>query len=357
MNIKKYIICLGTKPWGSTPHRTQQLMSQLKNVNILYFYPQPNKNASKVYKKKVRPNVFVYSLPHPIFTSTKQFATSFYPKQLAHFITKVCIRHRVRHPMVWATHPSQAFLVAQLRYKSLVFDCRALWGEGWQEQQADLALSSDLILVTSPTIQKELSKTNKNTILLENGVHYPLFSCSEKIPSKQEIYLGFAGVIDPQLDLSHLVYAAKTQPQWRFLLVGPCAEDNPFVPQLKSLFNVKFLGVRPQNEIPDFLASCHVLLDFRHTNKPMSDVTSIRFYEYLSTGRPILATMWHDDIERFPDVVYWASTEGEYVSLCHKAIQEDPNWVSQRRKNYGEQADWHIRSQWLQHTLESTALL
>lgn len=356
----KYIICLETKPWGPTPHRTQQLMIRLtkrSDVTVLYFYPKMNKKSKIVHKKKVAQRVFAYSLPRPIIASVSEHFASFYEKRLANYITRVCRAHRVRRPLIWTTHPSQVFLMDQLSYKSLIYDCASPCAEGWEEHEEELLMLCDLAVAGSKLLQKKFSRTNKNTIILENGVDYEFFSQSKLVPSHKNIRLGFVGVITENLDLSHALFAAKTQPQWRFMFVGPCSEQNPFVPQLRSLFNVTFLGQRPASVLPDFMSACHVLLDFRYLYLPKSDVVPIHILEYLSTGRPILSTLWEDEILRFPDVVYWAETETEFVKLCKKAMMESPLWVSDRRKNYGKQADWSVRIATLDETLETTDLL
>ena len=59
----KQILCLAGEPWSSSPGRTQQLISRLRDTQILYFSPA-NGRSDRSFRqkgKKVRPNVTVYT--------------------------------------------------------------------------------------------------------------------------------------------------------------------------------------------------------------------------------------------------------------------------------------------------------
>jgi hypothetical protein len=61
----KQILCISNQPWSSSPGRTQQLISRLRDTQILYFSPAAGRNdrSWKENGRKVRPNVTVYTLP------------------------------------------------------------------------------------------------------------------------------------------------------------------------------------------------------------------------------------------------------------------------------------------------------
>ena len=72
----------------------------------------------------------------------------------------------------------------------------------------------------------------------------------------------------------------------------------------------------------------------------MTDVVSPRVYEYLATGKPIVSMLWPGQVERFPDVIYNARDEGEFLTLCAHALEEDPGFVAGRRRDHAAQAAW-----------------
>ena len=61
--MKPYIV-LSTEPWRSTPTRTQQLTTRLRDGEVLFFEPfHGNGPGHKAPGRRVRPNVTVYTLP------------------------------------------------------------------------------------------------------------------------------------------------------------------------------------------------------------------------------------------------------------------------------------------------------
>lgn len=361
MNARKQIVCIGTSPWGALPHRTQQLMTHMKGVQILYFSP-PHEGGgqSSPQKKKVRSNIRLYVLPKdvekplnsPMFFSLRQ-------KRLAQFITRMMAKHHVRNPLLWVTHPSQEEITCYLNYSTLVYDFFESCREEHEYAQECLFRKADLIFTASPSLKKKAREHNRNVALLENGVDYPLFeeaSLFSKVDPR-EISLGFAGVIDYDLDLSPLVYMAEERPTWKFLLLGPCPHGNPYLDVLKSFENVIFYGEHSRLVVPEFLLSCHILMDFRYENRGVNDINSIRLYEFFATGRPIVTQMWEDEVERFPDVVYISHTPEEYLNNCHVALSEPGVTIANRRKKYAKAGAWSKRADKILQVLSTSRLM
>ena len=98
-------------------------------------------------------------------------------------------------------------------------------------------------------------------------------------------------------------------------------------------------------------------MDFLREEQPDSDVIPTRMYEYLSTGRPIVAMLWPDQVEPFPDVVYGAHSNREFVTLCEHALEELPSLVTQRRLDHGAQAAWSVRAGRVSRILATAGLL
>ena len=115
-------------------------------------------------------------------------------------------------------------------------------------------------------------------------------------------------------------------------------EDNPFLHRLHRLPNVIFPGPCHLSEVPDWLYRCDVLVDFIRLDRPYDDVISSRLYEYLSTGKPVVAMLWPDQVELFPDVVYGAHSDREFLRCCQHAMGEAHDFVFQRRRDHASAA-------------------
>ena len=111
------------------------------------------------------------------------------------------------------------------------------------------------------------------------------------------------------------------------------------------------------DQVPDWLHSCDVLLDFLRDDRYDDDVIPTRVYEYLSTGKPVVSMLWPDQVERFPDVIYGAHDQQEFLTLCRRALEEAPGFVSQRRRDYGAQASWPNRAGDVARILGTAGLL
>lgn len=361
LNAKKQIICIGTSPWDALPHRTQQLMTHLCSVEIIYFSP-PHVSADIVVpnKKNVRSNIRVYLLPKDIqkVSNSPMFFT-LRQKRLAQFITRTMAKHHIRNPILWLTHPSQEEMTCYLNYSTLVYDYFEPCHEDFFYAQECLLRKADLIFTASPSLKALAKEYNRNVALLENGVDYGIFESaglfSRLDPLEKRV--GFAGVIEYDLDLTPLLYMAKRRPQWKFLLLGPCPRGNPLLESLQKMDNIVFYGEHPVHVVPEFLLSCHVLMEFRFRNPVVFDINSNRLYEYFATGRPIVTHLWKDEVERFPDVVYISKTLEEYLKNCQIALKENPNLVSHRRKRYAKNGTWAKRAELILQVLTISRLM
>ena len=361
----KQIVCLSNEPWSPSPGRTQQLVARLKDVQVLYFSPAESWRDQRFRGKgrAVKPNITTYTLPPLLLPVDERYGELFQlgQRKLARYIAGKMAKHRFRAPLLWATCPEQVHLLDRLDYDGLVYDCDREWDDLPPAWEGVLSSTADVVFAASQGLADRLSPCSSNIALLPNGTAYPLFAKAarppeDRPPRRTAPTFGWAGTIHSDLDLSPVLHAAHAHPEWNFLLLGR-REPNPLVKKLKRLPNVSFLPPCPQMEVPAYLARCQVLMDFLREEQPDSDVIPTRMYEYLSTGRPIVAMLWPDQIEPFPDVVYGAHTGQEFVTLCEHALEELPSLVTQRRLDHGAQAAWSVRAGRVSRILATAGLL
>ena len=363
--LLKQIICLSNEPWSSSPGRTQQLVSRLKDTQVLYFSPADSWRDQRFRTKgrTVKPNLTTYTLPPLLLPVDERYRELFQlgQRKLARFITRTMARHRFRAPLLWTTCPEQVHLLDRLDYDGLVYDCDREWDDLPPAWEGALASTADVVFAASQGLADRLSPCSSNIALLPNGATYPLFvkaarPAQARPPRPDPPTFGWAGTIHADLDLSPVLYAAQAHPEWRFLLLGR-REPNPLLKRLARLPNVSLLPPCPQMEVPLHLARCQVLLDLLREGQPDSDVVPTRMYEYLSTGRPIVSMLWPDQVEPFPDVVYGAHSNQEFLTLCEHALEELPSLVSQRRLAHGAAAAWSARAGQVSRILKTAGLL
>lgn len=359
--MKQYIV-LSTDIWQPVPTRTQHLAARLRDGQVLFFEPYHSGGRKTGREGRlVRPHVKVYTLPPaPLLPERVDYLLRYQGRRMAKYILKIARSNRFTDPILWATCPDQVFLLDHLPFRGLVYDCFADWSNLSPQWEGDLASQADVIFAASPGLAYRLSPCNDNIALLPNGANYPMFSKPgrEVPPELGDIrgpVLGWLGTITGNLDLSPVELSAREHPGWTFVLLGHCGE-HPRLRKLQSLPNVRILGYRPMVELPDYVARFDLCLDLRRREQDFSDVIPRRIFEYLSTGKPIVTLLAPGQVEEFPDVIYGAHSPEEYSLLCERALKEDKNWVSRRRRDYGAAAAWSSRADEVKRILTAIGL-
>lgn len=335
-------------------------MSRLPGTEILFF--EPPVPGSEVNGRKVRPNIMVYQLPTPI-----SHAAQFRPirlhnrKMMVSYIKKTMLRHNFHQPLLWCTTPRDVQLVDRLPHRGLVYDCQRYWSNLPLEWEGSLAAAAEVCFVTSEGLADRLSTCSSNIVLLPNGNNFPMFSreCLDIPPEAVDLkpgrVLGYVGTLHADLDVTPLLMAAHTHPEWTFLLVGRVQNSN-YLHKLNRYKNIRILGARPPVEIPDYLGCCDVCINLLRRSHEDSDVIPTRIYEYLAAGKKVVSMLWPRQIQEYPDVVRPARTPEVFVEQCAAALLEDPAPSLRRRRDYGDASAWDKRADEVIRILEINGL-
>ena len=122
----RQIVCLADQPWSAVPTRTQQLMTRMKDAEVLYFEP-PSRPGSHDWRKpgrKLRPGLISYTLPpQPTQNATRRIFGRYTANRTVHFLQSKLERHRFREPVLWCASPAGAEFLDSIAYRGLVYDC------------------------------------------------------------------------------------------------------------------------------------------------------------------------------------------------------------------------------------------
>jgi hypothetical protein len=107
---------------------------------------------------------------------------------------------------------------------------------------------------------------------------------------------------------------ALARPQWQLVFAGSewdagCAHE---LAALKALPNVHFLGLLPVEHVPQFIVSCDVCLIPYRVNDETRAISSLKLYEYLAAGRPVVSARV-PAAEEHAAVVRMADGDGGFV--------------------------------------------
>lgn len=357
----KQILCLSHTPWQASPNRTQQLLSRMPDVQVLFFEPAPRGTARPEQGRRMRSHITVYTLPAALPADA--------PRRLAHrrsinksaaFIRGMMDKHHFRNPVLWCTAPDQAALLGVIPCRGVVYDCHKEWPETYLDQESDLTSRADVVFAASPGLVERLSPCSDNIALLPNGVNPLMFDRGEFSPPDRlaalagRPVLGRVGDLTGQTDLRPLLAAATAQRDWTFLLIGRFTRQ---VSDMLSRYpNIILNGPVNAVELPDYLSVCTVLFDLIQEDQRGCDILSSRIYEYLATGKPIVMMAEPDYVEPFPDAIYTAYDHTGFLRRCRKAMEEDAGTLSSQRRAYADQSAWSVRGAEVLRILESTGL-
>lgn len=340
-------ICLSTEPWQAVPTRTQQLMTRMRDAQVLFIEP-PASYLTRRTRRVMRPGLNVYTMP-PVIHVEEHHPYLFRRnvQRLVHFIERMMERHRFENPIIWCTSPIQVHLLEHLNYGGIVYDCQKRWTQYPEYWEYDLTTLSDLIFAASPGLVRHMEGVHDNVTLLENGANFQMFS-REDLPVPRLLrrvaqpIFGHCGTVWRDMDLGPVLSMAHAHPEWEIVFVGKVM-NNPWVDELEQYENVRFLGACNHIESPEYMNHFDVCLRLPRHSAEGSDIMTSRFYEYLSTGKPIVTMLHPDQVEPYPDVVYNAHNTQEFVQLCEHALLEVGDWARNRRRDYGAATSWSER--------------
>src|SRR6185369_151204 len=106
--------------------------------------------------------------------------------------------------------------------------------------------------------------------------------------------IGYFGAISEWFDIALVVALARARPGWRFVLVGSTFGCD--TREARRLPNIEMKGEVPYAELPGWVHGFDVCIIPFVLNELTSCTNPVKVYEYLSAGKPVVAT-------RLPELV------------------------------------------------------
>ena len=367
----KQIVCLATSPWYPIPTRKQQVMSRIPDAEILYFDPsatiiaplrdktaKPLMTAWKQPGEKVKDNITVYRLPPvlPFFNKCRAI-NRVNQKNIAKFVREKMKEHGFEKPLLWVYSPVTVDCVDLIPHSGLVYDCvdrHSAYGGLMNPALVDameleLAAKTDMTFATAKSLAERLQKAQPEAKFIPNGANFErFFEASKPQPVPEDMkdiphpIFGFVGALQTCIEYGYVEQAAKARPEWQFVWIG---NEKPGVDlsALRAMPNVQFLGVKPNAELPKYLAQFDVCLNLFDAGPLSKDVSPLKFYEYLATGKPIVSTRQPDQILRYAPLIHLADTAEQFTVRCAEALSDTQPERMEARIEEGRKSSWDSR--------------
>lgn len=252
------------------------------------------------------------------------------------------------NPILWTYNPLTSFLIGKIGESKSVYHCvdemsaqPGMPKDTIIELEKNLLKKVDIVYVTSKTLYENKKKYNDKIYYFSNVADFNHFNkaYTQKwdkpidIIDNQRKKIGFIGAItNYKVDFNLLDYIAKTHSDCDFYLIGKIGEGEPTttIDEIKENKNIIFLGAKDYKVLPQYLSFFDVCILPCNKNEYTDSMFPMKFFEYLSAGKPIITTELLSILE-FKDYCYVAKNKEEFSKMIDKAINENSEEKIQER--------------------------
>jgi glycosyltransferase involved in cell wall biosynthesis len=212
---------------------------------------------------------------------------------------------------------------------------------GYRESYRRVLPKCDWAISTSQHVAETFQPyANGDIDVIRNGVRINDFSHAE---NERPSGVGYVGNINQTMNVDLVDSVTKQFPDTIFKFAGPVHPSiKSKIDSLQTRPNIEFIGALAKSEVPAFLRQCRVLFSIKRNDDITSGNDSMKIYEYLATGRPVVSTPV-SPADRLSDVVYTAYDKKEFVEKLRQALTEDNPDRIQRRLEVACENAWEKR--------------
>jgi GT2 family glycosyltransferase/glycosyltransferase involved in cell wall biosynthesis len=254
----------------------------------------------------------------------------------------------------FVTLPSWCDVVAAARSRwgwRVLYDCMDEW-EGFDvmhpiiiEAEKKLVQDADTLVVTAARLEEKWRKAGHAPVLVRNAVDYAFYERvyrPNQLLGKEVTHpvIGYYGGIADWFDVELMVELARSRPQWTFVLIGGVFRVD--VSALESLPNVRMPGQQPYETMPLYLYHFDVCLIPFKINAVTEATDPVKFYEYISQGKPVVATPM-PELKIYESYLYLAPDATGFAECIERALAEDARETGPRRRALAREHTWQAR--------------
>ncbi|HYO23634.1 MAG TPA: FAD-dependent oxidoreductase [Lacipirellulaceae bacterium] len=320
--------------WNFVYQRPQHLISRLAKTRRVIFVEEPVHDGAEPHLqlREVQPNLLVCE-PH-----TQTTAPGFNDEQAAvvrPLLAEMLVEQGIDDYILWFYSPMALPFAADLNPRAVIYDCMdelsafANAPPQLLEREAELLRTADAVFTGGPSLYRAKKDRHRRVYCFPSSVDAAHFGqardAANELPQQAELprpRLGFFGVIDERFDTHIIEHAAKSRPDWQFVLVGPVVKIDPAT--LPQLPNLHYFGQRAYENLPKFLAGWNVCLLPFARNEATRFISPTKTLEYMAAERPIVSTPITDVAEPYGNIVYLADTPEEFLQACERALTAAP---------------------------------
>jgi len=248
----------------------------------------------------------------------------------------------------WA--PLAYRLREQLGWK-VVYDCMDEWtnfpgfGESVLSLEEKLVRAADATIVSADRLEEKWNGTAPRLVLARNAMdaeHYRArFGPNALLSGARHPIIGYYGALASWVDVELLTKIADRYAKGTIVLAGGRFDVD--LSPIEKRSNVRLLGQRPYEEMPQLLWNFDVCMIPFLVNDITEATNPVKFYEYLWGEKPVVAPVL-TELLPYESLSYLARGHEEFLGQIDRAVAEpadDPRRAERRR--VAEENDWAHR--------------
>lgn len=262
-------------------------------------------------------------------------------------------------PILWIEHPLEGEQVARLDHRMVCYHCRDNYPAFWQDVphrrrlvaclEAKLLPRADVVIAASSVLAERCRRDNAHVHAVPNAADYAYLSsgegvCALELAKLGRPLIGYLGTVSHWLDLDTVYQVAQRRSAWCFAMVGPV--ENVDLAPYRGLPNLYFLGPVGYERVPSIISGFDVCLLPRRQTELTRHMDPIKVYEYLSLGKPVVASPM-PQLDRYAELVYQARDAAEFEACIEAALGEagraDAAVKREARQKVGRANTWEQR--------------
>jgi UDP-galactopyranose mutase len=333
------LVCLSHLRWDFVYQRPQHLMTRHARHRRVFFVEEPVFNGvarptMEISQGADQVHVAVPHLPH-------EMSSGDVPGAQRALLDELLASEGVRSPILWYYTPLALPFTEHLEPGLVVYDCMdelsAFRGASPRllQEEERLLQRADVVFTGGWSLYEAKRHRHHNVQGLPSSVdvaHFRRARLGLADPLDQAPLgrprLGFFGVIDERMDKELLAGVADLRPDWQIILLGPIVKIDPA--ELPRRPNLHYLGAKPYDQLPAYLAHWDVALMPFARNDATRFISPTKTPEYLAAGRPVVSTSIRDVVRPYGErgLVRIADAPAAFVAAVEEAMETDATSVS-----------------------------
>lgn len=328
------LVCFSHLRWNFVYQRPQHLLSRFAGSFRVFYVEEPIMDASSGASLDVSTpseNLWIV-VPHLVPGKGEEEQVLIQKELLSKFFND----QKIISYIFWYYTPMALAVSDQFNPQVIVYDCMdelsafKFAPQSLKDRENDLFTKADLVFTGGYSLYEAKKNKHADVHPFPSSIDFEHFSKARKYtvdPSDQAPIarprIGYFGVLDERLDFGLLEAVARRKPEWNFVMVGPVIKIDPL--GLPKLPNIHYLGMKPYNELPDYISGWDVaMMPFAH-NESTRYISPTKTPEYLAAGKPVVSTPIIDVLRQYGrnGLVNIAGTVDEFVRVT--ALEIDNN--------------------------------